>query len=118
VITFARTEAGRLRPDRGLRHDRAELALIQDLPRLGWTDAFRSLHGYERRDRSWYWRERFGYRLDHVLLSPRMIVRDCDYIHDWRLQGLSDHSAIWADVAYAVTRADRPRAAAASRART
>lgn len=98
VSTFARTQAGNLRPDYGEEHDRAELRLIADLPARGWRDAFRSLHGYERRDRSW---KSFGpgYRLDHVIVAPSLDVEGCDYLHAWREDlRLSDHSAMWARV--------------------
>ena len=47
VLTFAHDTNGRLRPERGERWNRAERALIRD---LGWTDAFRALHGYEHRE--------------------------------------------------------------------
>lgn len=50
VVTFARTRSGRLRPERGERHDAAERLLLRGLP--GWMDAFRTVHGFERRDRS------------------------------------------------------------------
>ena len=98
VFTFARTRSGRLRPAYGERHDRAELALIAGLPARGWRDAFRALHGYERRDRSWVSRVGYGWRLDHMLVSPELEPVACDYVHEWRERGLSDHSAIWADV--------------------
>lgn len=95
ISTFARTQTGRLRPELGEEHDRAELRLIADLPALGWRDAFRHLHGYARRDRSW---KAFGpgYRLDHIVVSPGVEVLECDYLHAWREEGLSDHSAMWA----------------------
>jgi endonuclease/exonuclease/phosphatase family metal-dependent hydrolase len=99
VTTFARTATGALRPELGERHDRAELALIQGLPRLGWCDAFRSLHGYARRDRSWRSRGRSGYRLDHILVSPQLRPSACEYLHHLREDGLSDHAAIWAELA-------------------
>ena len=53
MLTFAHDTNGRLRPERGERWDRAERALIRD---LGWTDAFRALHGYEHREASWTFR--------------------------------------------------------------
>jgi endonuclease/exonuclease/phosphatase family metal-dependent hydrolase len=99
VFTFARTRSGRLRPERGERHDRAELALVAELPRRGWLDAFRSLHGYGRRDRSWVSRWGEAYRLDHVIVSPGLRPVACDYVHEWRERGYSDHSAIWAELA-------------------
>ena len=98
IQTFARTRSGRLRPQYGERHDRAELALIKGLPELGWKDAFRSLHGYGRRDRSWKVGRHPGYRLDHVIVSPGIRVLSCEYVHELREQGLSDHSAIRAEL--------------------
>lgn len=99
VSTFARTRSGRLREAYGERHDRAELLLVADLPRVGWADAFRSLHGYERRDRSWVMAHgKFGWRLDHILVSPPIEPVACEYVHPWREQRLSDHSAMWADL--------------------
>jgi endonuclease/exonuclease/phosphatase family metal-dependent hydrolase len=99
IVTFARDRQNRLRPELGERHDRAELLLVDELVRRGWRDAFRCLHGYSRRDRSWAWRTGFGYRLDHILLSPGLQAIECDYVHDWRTERLSDHSAIWARIA-------------------
>jgi endonuclease/exonuclease/phosphatase family metal-dependent hydrolase len=98
VFTFARTRSGRLRPAYGERHDRAELALIAELPARGWRDAFRALHGYERRDRSWMSKIGYGWRLDHLIVSPELEPVACDYVHEWRERGLSDHSAIWAEI--------------------
>jgi exonuclease III len=98
VSTFARTRSGRLRPAYGERHDRAELALIAELPARGWRDAFRALHGYERRDRSWMSKIGYGWRLDHLIVSPELEPVACDYVHEWRERGLSDHSAIWAEI--------------------
>jgi exonuclease III len=96
VMTFARTSAGRLRPERGERHDRAELSLIRGLEPHGWRDAFRSLHGYGPRDRSWVWPNGGGYRLDHVIVTRQLEVRECRYLHGWRERGLSDHSGLLA----------------------
>ena len=99
VQSFAVTRSGRIRPALGERHDRAERGVITGLTGAGWRDAFRSLHGYGRRDRSWKPAFRHpGYRLDHVLVSPGVRVLGCDYRHEWREEGLSDHSAIWAEV--------------------
>ena len=59
IQSFARTRSGRIRADYGERHDRAELLLIEELPRRGWRDAFRHLHGYQARDRSYMTSSRF-----------------------------------------------------------
>src|SRR3954470_20774865 len=99
IQTFARTRSGKIRPDYGERHDAAELLLIQDLPRLGWSDAFRTLHGYLARDRSYMFANRkFGWRLDHILASPPFEPVACEYVHAWREDGMSDHSAMWAEL--------------------
>lgn len=98
VRSFARNRAGRIRPTHGERHDAAELGVTVGLQKLGYLDAFRFLHGYDRRDRSWlYPNGKLGYRLDHVL-ARGMNVLACEYEHSWREQGLSDHSAIWAEL--------------------
>ncbi|MFL5864207.1 MAG: endonuclease/exonuclease/phosphatase family protein [Solirubrobacteraceae bacterium] len=95
VWTFARTRTGRLRPERGERWDAAELALIKGLEGDGFRDAFRSLHGLERRELSWEWqRSGGGYRLDHLIVSAEVEVLVCGYLHEWRTEGLSDHSPL------------------------
>ncbi|HEV7585606.1 MAG TPA: endonuclease/exonuclease/phosphatase family protein [Solirubrobacteraceae bacterium] len=94
VWTFARDRYGRLRPDRGEEWDEAELLLLRDLGPHGFRDAFRTLHGYERREISWGWqRWKGGYRLDHLLVSG-LTTTECRYEHRWREEGLSDHSAL------------------------
>jgi len=94
--TFAQTRTGRLRPGRGERHDRAERSIITGPP--GWRDAFRALHGYAARDRSWKTGRHPGYRLDHILVSPGLTAVACAYDHGLREDGLSDHSGMWAAV--------------------
>ena len=96
VQTFAQTRTGRLRPERGERHDRAERSILTGPP--GWRDAFRTLHGFEARDRSWKTGRHPGYRLDHIIVSPALEPRACAYDHSVREDGLSDHSAMWATV--------------------
>jgi exonuclease III len=96
VSSFARTRSGRIRPAYGERHDRAELLLITGLAPHGWIDAFRALHGYSRRDRSWlYPHRKMGYRIDHVM-ARGLRVEACEYRHDWLDAGLSDHAGMWA----------------------
>jgi exonuclease III len=94
VQTFAQTRSGRLREGRGERHDRAERLMLTGPP--GWRDAFRTLHGYESRDRSWKTGRHPGYRLDHILVSPALEPLVCAYDHAVREEGLSDHSAMCA----------------------
>jgi exonuclease III len=98
VITFAHDSAGRLRPERGERWDRAERALVHGLRQRGWVDAFRALHGYDDREASWtFANDRGGWRLDHVLVEGLRPVASA-YAHEWRRAGLSDHSALVVDV--------------------
>ena len=95
LLTFAHDTHGRLRPERGERWDAAERALIRG---LGWTDAFRSVHGYGTRDASWTFKDdRGGWRLDHVLVDGLSVV-GAEYAHEWRRAGLSDHSALVVDL--------------------
>jgi exonuclease III len=102
VLSFARDSRGKLRAERGLRWDEGELGVVPGLGELGYSDAFRSLHGYERREPSWTWRRRAGHdggwRLDHIFASPELRPVECRYHHDWRDAGLSDHSALEADL--------------------
>jgi exonuclease III len=101
VWTFARTRHGKLRPERGERHDRAELALIKGLEPLGFRDAFRELHGLEAREVSWAWQQwGGGYRLDHLIVSADVAVSDVSYLHPWREAGLSDHSPLFARLSW------------------
>lgn len=66
---------------------------LEKLESLGMKDAFRHMHG-DVRDYSWYSHQGNGYRYDHTyvheLLLP--VVSECYYLHDWRENGLSDHS--------------------------
>lgn len=99
VWTFARTRAGKLRPERGQRWDAAELALIRGLEPHGFRDAFRELYGPQRRELSWEWqRSGGGYRLDHLIVSAEVRARGVLYLHEWRHEGLSDHSALLAEL--------------------
>jgi exonuclease III len=99
VLTFAHDSAGRLRPERGERWDAAERALVHGLREQGWVDAYRALHGYGDRSASWTFSgDRGGWRLDHVLVLGLEPVA-CSYAHEWRRAGLSDHSALVADLA-------------------
>ncbi len=99
VITFGQDSRGRLRPERGEAWDMAERAVVPGLGDIGFRDAFRSVHGYGAREISWAW-QRFGggYRIDHVFCSARLQPVAAQYHHAWREEGLSDHSALEADL--------------------
>jgi exodeoxyribonuclease III len=101
VMSFAFDSAGRLRPERGERWDRAERSLVHALrAEHGWIDAFRSLNGYGNREASWTFPgDKGGWRLDHVL-AQGLEPLSAAYAHEWRRDGLSDHSALVVDLAY------------------
>jgi endonuclease/exonuclease/phosphatase family metal-dependent hydrolase len=101
VMTFAAERDGTLRPERGERHDAAERGVTeQGLRDLGFADAFRALHGWEVKERSWTYPNGGGYRLDHLLVRGAADVRAAAYAHDLRQAGLSDHSPLAVDVAF------------------
>jgi exodeoxyribonuclease-3 len=65
----------------------------------GYGDAFRHLHPRQA-DYSWFGRRSGdGYRFDHIFCSRLDAVRDCWYLHEPRVTGLSDHSAMIATIA-------------------
>jgi exonuclease III len=84
------------------RWNAGERSVILGLADFDLTDVFRSLNGYEPRDASWVVRRgtrETGRRYDHVFASADMLATRCQYLHAWREDGLSDHSAIEADFA-------------------
>jgi exonuclease III len=79
------------------RWDAAERSVIPGLEEWDLCDLFRRLHGYGRQEFTWERKTRrgaTGRRFDHVLASASLGGVGCDYIHGWREQGLSDHSAV------------------------
>jgi exonuclease III len=85
-------------PENAARWDAAERSIVEGLAAWDLHDCFRALHGYERQDSSWVMhtrsRRKAAFRLDHVLASAELNVVHCDYIHEWREAGFSDHSAM------------------------
>lgn len=61
----------------------------------GLVDAFRELRP-EDVEHSWIGRAGDGYRFDHIFITRRhrSLLRTCRYLHEPRLRGLSDHSAM------------------------
>lgn len=98
VLTFARERDGRLREDRGERHDAAETGVTeQGLRALGFHDALRAALGWEAKERSWTYPNGGGYRLDHLLARGARVTAAA-YAHELREAGLSDHSALVVDL--------------------
>ena len=84
-------------PAHGRIWEAAELSVMRDLAGFGLPDLFRELHGWQRTEHSWIHEPSGrGLRLDHVFASPALNPAGCDYLHELRTSGLSDHSAVWA----------------------
>jgi exonuclease III len=82
------------------RWDFAERSVMEGGEQRVFVDAYRYLHGYGREDFSWYLKRgplRIGRRFDHVFCSPDVRIVRCEYLHDVRERGLSDHSALELD---------------------
>lgn len=90
----------RIRHGDGQRWDAAERNVLRGLGPHGFSDVFRELHGHQPgysfvlRRKSHVAQRRF----DHLLLSGPVSASACRYIHAWRDDGLSDHSAIEAEL--------------------
>ena len=85
-------------PEWAERWDAAERSVIEGLADWDLSDCFRALNGYDRQDVSWVLhtraRRKQAFRLDHILASASLNPVHCDYVHEWREAGMSDHSAI------------------------
>jgi exodeoxyribonuclease III len=66
---------------------------LKALEATGYLDAFRFLH-HAANEYSWFSHQGNGFRYDHTYIHPDLkpIVKACYYLHEWRQNGLSDHS--------------------------
>ena len=93
---------GRTSPAHSERWDKAERSVVLGLGEHDLPDVYRALNGYTATDFSWFARragKSWGRRYDHIFASRRLKPIACRYLHAWRKQRLSDHSAIEADFA-------------------
>jgi exonuclease III len=93
---------GERHPRHKERWDDAERSVVLGLAEHDLPDVFRALNGYTATDASWVARRHdksWGRRYDHVFASRRLRPTACRYLHAWREQRLSDHSATEADFA-------------------
>lgn len=86
----------------GREWDAGERSVLAGLAEHDLPDAFRSLHGYDRQEFSWYLARKaqgamVRRRFDHVFASRRLRVRACRYLHAFREDGLSDHASMELD---------------------
>lgn len=74
--------------------------LFQALLQESWNDSWRSRHRTER-EYSWISPRGNGYRYDHCLSTQAMdnAINDIRYLHEYREQGLSDHSPVLVTIA-------------------
>lgn len=72
---------------------------FERLSDIGWTDAWRHVHGEDAREFSWVSRVGNGFRIDHAFASPALLpaVTACAYDHATR-PGLTDHSGLMIEV--------------------
>ena len=84
----------------GTRWDQGERNVLVGLAEFDLTDVFRYRHGYKVQEYSWYSRPHIGRRFDHVFASHSLLSNvECRYIHSFREEHLSDHSAVRVDFA-------------------
>lgn len=79
------------------RWDRAERDILLGLAAFDLVDTYRLVNGYSQQDFSWFWRGKgraVGRRFDHIFAAQRLNPRECSYLHELRLQALSDHSPL------------------------
>jgi exonuclease III len=83
---------------RGDIWDAGERSILQGLAKYDLCDIFRLKNGYEAQEFSWLF-QRKGKRIarrrfDHIFASKKLKPDTCRYIHSFREELLSDHSAI------------------------
>ena len=68
------------------------LSVLDGKSHHGLQDAYRACNGFQKSGLV-TWGSRC---IDHTFVSRHFDVLECDYYHQWREQGLSDHSPMWA----------------------
>ena len=100
ILTWGQTRKGKIRKSRGARWDAGERGVIQHLKNYDLPDVFRLLHGYEIQEYSIEMNHKGKItrrRFDHVFASKMLNPSSCQYLHEWREQGMSDHSPLEVD---------------------
>ncbi|MEO6923013.1 MAG: endonuclease/exonuclease/phosphatase family protein [Bryocella sp.] len=88
---------GKLRGGAGADWDAAERLVLTGLADFDLVDVYRALHGYDVSETSWVFTRQgkeIGRRFDHVFASRELQPVSCQYLHDLRKNGLSDHAPI------------------------
>ena len=78
--------------------DEEERNVIEGLAEYDLPDMFRLLNGYEKNEFSWILSRKGAIiarrRFDHIFASKKLNPMACHYLHYFRENQLSDHSAI------------------------
>lgn len=88
-----------------------ERSVILDLAEYDLPDVFRHIHGYEMREASWLFSRKgkvIARRFDHIFASLKLQPLSCEYLHAFRVDGLSDHSPIIATFDASSMERDKP----------
>lgn len=72
---------------------------LTEIESRGYFDAFRAAKG-DVKEYSWFSHQGNGFRYDHIYMHAalRTVLSDCYYVHELRNAGLSDHSAMIAEL--------------------
>jgi exonuclease III len=84
----------------GTRWVAVEESLFTTLAEQGIKDVYRKLNGFDSNGFSWVLTRKgkeFQRRYDHVFAAESLNPTYCDYVHEPRLAGYSDHSPILVD---------------------
>lgn len=93
-----------IRSQPGARWDAGERSVLRGLEDVGLRDVYRALHGYGDDAYSFALRRKgkeVRRRFDHVLASDSLRPVSCEYLHEVRERGLSDHAPLEAAFALA-----------------
>lgn len=80
------------------RWDVAERSIVANSASVNLKDVFRSVHGYGVDAFSWYTNKGVGRRYDHIFCSNCMRVADAFYDQTPRVERVSDHSPLIAEI--------------------
>jgi exonuclease III len=101
VITWGQKlfKDGQIRfSDKEGRWDAGERSVLQGLAEYNLYDIFRLLNGYKVQEFSWLLRRKGKIiarrRFDHIFAEKTLSPVACHYIHPFREESLSDHSAV------------------------
>ena len=102
----------RIRRQPADRWDSAERGILEGLSEYGLVDAYRHIHGYSVNAYSWVLVRRDHprpRRFDHIFATPELNPVGCEYLHEAREMGLSDHAPLLGEFSISVDRPSPPK---------